>query len=217
MRPELEAVERVSVVGVASVMISHDSAGLTPDHDRDPQSFQRLDRMNGIETVVVSPSGESMPKALLSLLVALAAGDTAEISASVLAAGRCSFDDCLKHGWQAGDHTSRCNFGDCTTDGWTTSHPGGSQSVTRCDFGDCMKHGWTTRHPDGSESRARCGFGKCWEHGWTTRHADGSESSTRCDFDDCATKGWTTRLPDGKSVQCRCLFNDCRKHGADCG
>lgn len=66
-----------------------------------------------------------MPKLLFALLVTLAAGDASELSATVLAAGRCSFGDCLKHGWQAGDHDAAK-----------------SKSVScRCAFNDCKKHG----------------------------------------------------------------------------
>lgn len=137
-------------------------------------------------------------------------------SAATFAAGRCSFGNCAKDGWEGPDSRTRCSFGNCFTDGWTTGHNGGGQSTTRCSFGDCLKDGWETSHPDGTQSNTRCSFGNCAKDGWETTYPDGSSSQTRCNFGDCFKDGWTTQLPNGQQVNCRCSFGDCLGQGAEC-
>jgi hypothetical protein len=140
--------------------------------------------------------------------------------ASVFAAGRCEFGNCVKDGWtvrtDAGEVRVRCNFGNCLKDGWTAQLPGGGQATTRCNFGDCMKDGWDTSFPDGTSARTRCNFGNCAKDGWETTLPDGGTARTRCNFGDCFKDGWETSLPDGGSVRCRCNFGKCLEDGTTC-
>jgi hypothetical protein len=161
---------------------------------------------------------------------AKAAAEAAELAkksggsaiASVFAAGRCEFGNCLKDGWtartDAGEVRVRCNFGNCLKDGWTAQLPDGGQANTRCNFGDCMKDGWETSFPNGGgTARTRCNFGKCATDGWETELPNGAGTArTRCNFGDCMKDGWETNFPDGHTVRCRCNFGKCLTDGTSC-